>query len=77
MTPKPAYDALMKLIHHDWWTSETLTTDAQGNCSVRAFCGDYDVTPIDATHHMIHQQIQLPLAEINAPESPVHVEIKL
>jgi len=43
LTPKPAYDRLMKLIHQTWWTRETLTSDTKGICSFRGFLGDYQV----------------------------------
>ncbi|HEX2972566.1 MAG TPA: endo-1,4-beta-xylanase, partial [Tepidisphaeraceae bacterium] len=42
MSPKPAYEALMKLIKGEWWTGEVkATTDAQGKVSFRGFLGDY------------------------------------
>jgi endo-1,4-beta-xylanase len=44
MTPKPAYDRLMKLIHQTWWTRESLSSDEKGACSFRGFMGDYQVT---------------------------------
>lgn len=44
MTPKPAYEALMKRVKGEWWTGELkLTTDAQGRLGVRGFLGDYTV----------------------------------
>jgi len=44
MSPKPAYEALMKLIKKDWWTAEqTLTTDARGQVVFRGFLGGYHV----------------------------------
>jgi len=44
MSPKPAYDELMKLIKQDWWTApQTLKTDAQGKVTFRGFLGDYQV----------------------------------
>ncbi len=44
MTPKPAYEALRKLIKEDWWTAEVrLTTDAAGQVRFRGFLGDYTV----------------------------------
>ena len=34
----------MKLIKHDWWTSEVkATTDAEGKITFRGFLGDYEV----------------------------------
>jgi endo-1,4-beta-xylanase len=42
MTPKPAYEALLKLVAKDWWTGPvTLTTDAAGQVRFRGFLGDY------------------------------------
>lgn len=42
MTPKPAYDTLLRLIKKEWWTSEIKTsTDAQGKLRFRGFLGDY------------------------------------
>jgi len=44
MTPKPAYDALKKLIKHDWWTGPLeLKTDDKGRVKFRGFLGDYVV----------------------------------
>jgi GH35 family endo-1,4-beta-xylanase len=45
MTPKPAYDALMKLIRSDWWTGPLrLQTDADGMVTFRGYLGTYTVT---------------------------------
>lgn len=38
---KPAYHALQKLIHGDWETHETLTTDGEGYLSFMGFKGEY------------------------------------
>lgn len=44
MTPKPAYDVLLRLIKKDWWTREIKTaTDAQGKVTFRGFLGDYQL----------------------------------
>jgi endo-1,4-beta-xylanase len=44
MSPKPAYDALMGLIHTEWHTSGEAATDSSGAATVRGFYGDYDIT---------------------------------
>ncbi|MEO7715773.1 MAG: endo-1,4-beta-xylanase [Capsulimonas sp.] len=44
MTPKPAYDRLLKLIKHDWWTDASGASDKGGQYSAQAFYGDYTVT---------------------------------
>lgn len=44
MSPKPAYDRLMRLIHDEWHTSTQTATDGNGIATARAFYGDYDVT---------------------------------
>jgi GH35 family endo-1,4-beta-xylanase len=43
-TPKPAGQAFMDLIRKQWWTDETLATDAAGQIDTRGFCGRYRVT---------------------------------
>jgi GH35 family endo-1,4-beta-xylanase len=44
LTPKPAYDRLMKLIHQTWWTRASLSSDQKGMCAFAGFLGDYEVT---------------------------------
>ena len=41
---KPSYEALKQLIHGDWETHETLTTDADGCLSFTGFKGGYTVS---------------------------------
>lgn len=44
LSPKPAYDALMRLIKGAWWTGDAaLTTDGDGHVQVEGFLGDYEV----------------------------------
>jgi GH35 family endo-1,4-beta-xylanase len=44
MSPKPAYEALAKMIKKEWWTGPLkLKTDAQGKVNFRAFLGVYSV----------------------------------
>lgn len=47
MSPKPVYDRLMRLIHHDWWTDTAGAASAKGAFQARAFYGDYKVTVTD------------------------------
>jgi len=43
-TPKPAYDALRRLVKEDWWVAPTtVRTDADGRLVVRGWAGDYRV----------------------------------
>ena len=44
LTPKPAYDRLLKLIHETWWTRESLSSNVKGECAFVGFLGDYEVT---------------------------------
>ena len=44
MTPKPAYDALMKLIKGKWWTRTEAQTASKGAAQFRGFYGDYKVS---------------------------------
>lgn len=41
---KPHGQAFKDLVLGEWWTQETVTTDARGLASVRGFAGDYRVT---------------------------------
>jgi len=42
--PKPTHAVFTDLIFNQWWTDSTLTTDANGNLSLRGFKGDYKIT---------------------------------
>jgi GH35 family endo-1,4-beta-xylanase len=43
-SPKPAYDALFKLVKGEWWLSPTtITTDAHGQFTFAGFLGDYSL----------------------------------
>ncbi len=42
MSPKPAYEALMRMVKKEWWTGPLeLKTDAQGRAKFHGFLGDY------------------------------------
>jgi endo-1,4-beta-xylanase len=43
-TLKPAGEAWMDLVFHQWWTNTKATTDSTGKCAVRGFLGDYAIT---------------------------------
>jgi GH35 family endo-1,4-beta-xylanase len=45
MSPKPAYEALMRLVKKDWWTGPLeVRTDARGQVKFRGFLGRYQVS---------------------------------
>lgn len=44
LTPKPAYERLLKLIKGRWWTQTEAKTDADGVASFRGFLGHYRIT---------------------------------
>jgi endo-1,4-beta-xylanase len=46
MTPKPAYNRLMKLIHEEWWTRAEIKTNVLGQASFRGFYGQYRLTAL-------------------------------
>jgi GH35 family endo-1,4-beta-xylanase len=41
---KPAYQTLMKKVKGEWWTNETITTNADGEAELYGFRGDYRLT---------------------------------
>ena len=44
MSPKPAYDALHRLVKEKWWTRTTARTDGQGRATFRGTLGQYRIT---------------------------------
>jgi len=44
MSPKPAYEELMKRVKGAWWTRTAVRTGADGTAAVRGFLGDYRAT---------------------------------
>lgn len=48
MTPKPAYDALMRLVKGQWWTRAEVRVGRRGGARFRGFFGDYKITVEDA-----------------------------
>ena len=46
LDPKPAYEALDRLINHDWKTKLETKSNANGKVSFRGFHGDYEVEVI-------------------------------
>ena len=43
MTPKPAYEELMKRVKGAWWTKTVATVGENGEVRFRGFFGDYEV----------------------------------
>jgi len=44
MTPKPAYEALMRLVKGKWWTRTEVLVSRKGCAQFRGFYGEYRVT---------------------------------
>jgi GH35 family endo-1,4-beta-xylanase len=44
MSPKPAYEELLRLVRKEWWTRTTVRTAEDGAATVRGFLGSYRVT---------------------------------
>ncbi|MBW3623864.1 MAG: endo-1,4-beta-xylanase [Armatimonadetes bacterium] len=61
MTPKPAYDRLMKLIRKEWWTKATGKTGSTGRYGTRVFYGEHRVTATDGTGKRVTQTVSLPM----------------
>ncbi|NJM46900.1 MAG: 1,4-beta-xylanase [Alkalinema sp. RU_4_3] len=50
-TPKPAAIAYQTLIHNQWWTHKTLTTDKAGQIQTPAFLGQYEISIREGNRH--------------------------
>ena len=64
MSPKPVYDGLKRLIHDEWKTRVSGTTDASGQFIFRGFLGDYRLVietpsgPVEKTFRLKTRQAQ-------------------
>jgi GH35 family endo-1,4-beta-xylanase len=77
MSAKPAYQALMQLIHHDWTTHDARLTDGSGDCEIRAFCGEYAISVRDSGGHAIERDVNLPeTSDGSNPELEVDIALK-
>ncbi len=52
MTPKPSYDALMKLIKGKWWTRTEARVSRDGAAQFHGFYGDYKVSVKEHAHEL-------------------------
>jgi endo-1,4-beta-xylanase len=64
MTPKPAYEQLMRLIHKEWWTNAEATTNEQGEALIRGFYGQYLLT-IESGAQTVQKLIHLEAGKDN------------
>lgn len=69
MTPKPAYERLMTLIHKTWWTDKQGHTNMQGRSTVHAFYGDYTLTATDFHGRRVSRTVSCP--ESSGPHTVV------
>ncbi|WP_426593200.1 endo-1,4-beta-xylanase [Cellulomonas sp. McL0617] len=74
-TPKPAYDALRRLVKEEWWLPPTtLRTDASGRVPVSGFRGTYSVDgvpfPLDGDEEVVVRMGQTSITPV-AGSSPV------
>ena len=81
MSPKPAYDRLMQLIHHNWWTNASGVTDKAGIFQTRAYYGDYRITLDGPKGHRVIDKVKYPdgsgeMTIVINPKSDVMLYIK-
>jgi endo-1,4-beta-xylanase len=58
MTPKPVYEQLKRLIHEEWRTKVSGTTDAEGRFTFRGFRGTYRLD-IEASGKTVQSDLRL------------------
>ena len=68
MTPKPAYDELMRLIKGTWWTELDAKSDVQGTVKFRGFLGDYEVEVSTPGQDKVRVPCRLTKQEVNRLE---------
>jgi endo-1,4-beta-xylanase len=62
MSTKPAYTALMDLIHKQWWTSSSGRSNNEGLYRVHAFYGSYTITVEGPAGESVTQSATMPEA---------------
>lgn len=67
MSPKPAYERLMQLVHHEWWTNAEAETNEQGEATIRGFYGQYLLT-IKSGTQLVQKLIHLKADQENVFE---------
>ena len=65
--PKPVYRRLMRLIHQEWETRLTGTTNQDGQLNFRGFYGEYEI--LLKTPQGVVQGFKIHLAKKNGPEN--------
>jgi GH35 family endo-1,4-beta-xylanase len=65
MTPKPAYEVLLRLIKGQWWTTLETKTDEAGKAGFRGFLGDYRVVVRTADGRQIEKDFSLKKGQEN------------
>jgi GH35 family endo-1,4-beta-xylanase len=65
MSPKPAYDALFKLIKQYWWTKAEARTNEGGSCEFRGFYGHYSVSAETSDGPKAASTVQLRRGQLN------------
>ena len=72
MSPKPVYDELWQLIHHEWQTSVSGATDDAGRFAFRGFLGSYRIVikapggPVETTLRLTRREAR----ELTVPVPP-------
>jgi hypothetical protein len=69
LSPKPAYEALARLIRREWWTNAEGLTDDRGHFSFRGFFGRYRVRATTADGGVAVWEFEL------GPETPADVDL--
>lgn len=60
LSPKPAYERLLALVRHDWWTDAQGTSGGEGTYKLRAFYGDYEITATDPQGRTATRTVSFP-----------------
>lgn len=69
MSKKPAFEALDRLINHEWRTETAVTTDTAGEASFRGFYGEYEYT--------VEQDGVTKTGTVTLDKSALHAELRI
>jgi GH35 family endo-1,4-beta-xylanase len=59
MSPKPAFERLLKLIKREWWTRAEGVTDENGVFKLRGFYGEYTATAVPKSGELVSRRFTL------------------
>jgi hypothetical protein len=72
MSPKPAYDELMRLVKGEWWTTTSESVRSDGTAHFRGYYGTYRVT-VRVENKVYEGQFEMPAK--HGPHQTIEIQL--